>query len=310
MPGLARTQLNEAISQLVGSVAEGEPTVEEQRAGYDEYGDLMPLPPDASVKQVTWGGIPVHVVDVNTQTSRSVVFYLHGGGYVIGSVRSHQGFAALFSQRSQARVAIVEYALAPERPFPAAVDDAISAYRGLLATGVDPSDIVISGDSAGGGLALALLVALRDAGDAMPAGAALMSPWSDLSFTGETLATNKHIDTMVAEDMIRVMASHYVGDGDPTHPLVSPVYAELSGLPPLQIHVGSDEILLDDSRRIATIAATSGVDCELTVWEEMIHVFPNFAPLLPETHDAHTALNQMATFVRRRTGVDVEQSQA
>ena len=194
----------------------------------------------------------------------------------------------------------VDYGLGPEQPHPAAVDDAVAAYQGLLDTGVAPSQVIISGDSAGGGLSLALLVALRDRGLPMPAGAALMSPWTDLSFTGETMESNKAADPMVAIEFISVMAADYIGGGDATNPLISPVYADLTGLPPLHIHVGGDEILLDDSRRIAEHAREAGVECEIHVWPEMLHIFPYFAPLLPDGHVSWQALRQMADFVKRQ----------
>jgi acetyl esterase/lipase len=177
----------------------------------------------------------------------------------------------------------------------------VAGYLGLLESGVPASKVVVSGDSAGGGLALATLVALRDRGYPMPAAATVLSPWSDLSFTGETLVTNRDIDTMVPLDMIKLMAGRYRTDDQQTDPLVSPVYAELSGFPPLQIHVGSDEILLDDSRRVAANAEKAGVPCDLHVWDEMTHVFPTFAPLLPQTHDSWLALAEMGRFAAEHT---------
>jgi epsilon-lactone hydrolase len=296
MTGESRAELEAAIAQLLGDVAEGEPTVAEQRDGYNRFGDLMPLPDDAVATSVSLGGVPATVVDASGGAATTTILYFHGGGYVIGSFRSHQGFIAALSKLTGSKVVVPEYRLAPEHPFPAAVEDAVTAYSALLAGGSSPASIVISGDSAGGGLGLAALVAIRDRGLERPAGGVLFSPWTDLSFTGETLVTNKDVDTMVAEPMIRVMAGRYIADSDPKDPLLSPVYADLAGLPRLRLHVGGDEILLDDSRRIVDHAAAAGVECTIRVWPKMLHVFPTYAPLLPPGHEAWTALRDVADF--------------
>jgi acetyl esterase/lipase len=295
----ARQELEDAIAPLMAGVVEGEPTLQTQRQGQDDFGDLIPMPPEARATPGTLGGVPVLDITIEGATGDAVIFYLHGGGYTIGSLRSHQGFCALFAKEAGAWSVQVDYALAPERPHPAAVEDAVAAYRALLDRRVAPSQIVVSGDSAGGGLSLALLVALRDRGLPMPAGATLMSPWTDLSFTGETMETNKQADTMVMIEFISVMANDYIAGGDATDPLISPVYADLTGLPPLQIHVGGDEILLDDSRRIAANAANAGVECEIHVIPEMLHIFPYFAPLLQKGHESWLALDRMVDFVKR-----------
>lgn len=237
-------------------VVEGEPTLATQREGQDRFGDLIPLPPGARVHDEELGGVPSRLIDFD-DSGEPVIFYLHGGGYTIGSLRSHQGFVGTFAERARGSSVQVDYRLGPEHRYPAAVDDAVAAYRALLERGIAPGRIVVSGDSAGGGLSLALLVALRDEGIPQPGGAALMSPWTDLSFTGETMETNKAADTMVMIEFISVMANDYIGDGDDRNPLISPVYADLSGIAPLQLHVGGDEILLDDSRRIAKHAAAA-----------------------------------------------------
>jgi epsilon-lactone hydrolase len=292
----SRVELEAAIAQLLGDVAEGEPTVAEQRDGYNRFGDLMPLQDDAVATSVSLGGVPATVVDATGGAATTTILYFHGGGYVIGSFRSHQGFIGALSRLTGSKVAVPDYRLAPEHPFPAAVDDAVAAYAGLLAEGTSPADVVISGDSAGGGLGLAALVAIRDRGLERPAGGVLFSPWTDLSFTGETLVTNKDVDSMVGEPMIRVMAGRYIADNDPKDPLLSPVYADLTGLPRLRLHVGSDEILLDDSRRVVDHAAAAGVDCTIRVWPHMLHVFPTYAPLLPPGHEAWQALRDVADF--------------
>lgn len=296
MPSQSRFELDEAMKHLISRIAEGEPTIAEQRAAYDEFGDRTPPPEGTVVEQNIWRGVSVPVVDATSGSATTVVFYLHGGGYVIGSYRSHAGFAGHLSRVANVRIALPQYRLAPEHPFPAAVEDATAAYLGMLDSGILPEQVVFSGDSAGGGLALAALLALRDRGAPLPAAATLLSPWTDLSFTGETLVSNREIDTMVPLDMIRLMARRYRPEHEQKNPLVSPVYADLAGLPPLQIHVGTDEILLDDSRRIAANAEAAGVPCDLRVWPGMTHVFPTFAPLLSESNDAWIAQREMGDF--------------
>ncbi|WP_116998990.1 alpha/beta hydrolase [Desertimonas flava] len=294
----ARAELEAALAPLMEGVVEGEPTLATQREGQDRFGDLIPLPDGARVRDDTLGGVPVRYIEFDGTAQGPVLFYLHGGGYTIGSLRSHQGFVGTFAGLAGGWSVQVDYRLGPEHPHPAAVDDAVAAYLALVESGVDPGRIVVSGDSAGGGLSLALLVALRDGGHPQPAGATLMSPWTDLSFTGESMTTNKAVDTMVMIEFISVMANDYMADGDPTNPLISPVYADLTGLAPLQLHVGGDEILLDDSQRIADHAAAVGVPCDLHVWPEMLHIFPYFAPLLPQGHVSWQALGMMVDFVK------------
>ena len=227
-----------------------------------------------------------------------VVLYCHGGGYYFCSPRTHRSLVFGLATRADAAVFSLDYRLAPEHRFPAALHDATAAYRRLIADGIAPESIVIAGDSAGGGLALATLVALRDAGDPMPAGGLLFSPWTDLAATGASIRTNDGLDPMFSGPAIALAGKVYLGDTPATHPYASPVYADLHGLPPLFIMAGSTEVLLDDSRRVADNARAAGVDCELEVWKKMPHVWPIFAPFLPE---GHRALERAATFVRRVT---------
>ncbi|HEX7911302.1 MAG TPA: alpha/beta hydrolase [Paraburkholderia sp.] len=227
-----------------------------------------------------------------------VVLFCHGGGYYFCSPRTHRSLAFGLATRADAPVFSLDYRLAPEHRFPAALDDATAAYRQLIASGIAPESIVIAGDSAGGGLALATLVALRDAGDPMPAGGLLFSPWTDLAATGASIRTNDGIDPMFSGPAIALAGKVYLGDTPATHPYASPVYADLHGLPPLFIMVSSTEVLLDDSRRVAENARAAGVDCELEVWKKMPHVWPIFAPFIPE---ANRALDRAGAFVRRVT---------
>jgi monoterpene epsilon-lactone hydrolase len=226
------------------------------------------------------------------------ILYLHGGGYYFCSPRSHRSIVFGLATRSRAPAFSLDYRLAPEARFPAALDDALAAYRQLLAYGTPPQSIVISGDSAGGGLALATLVALRDAGDPLPAGGLLFSPWTDLGASGASIRTNDGVDPMFSGPAIGRAAKVYLGDTPATHPYASPVYADLHGLPPLFIQAGSTEVLLDDARRVADNARSAGVSVELQIWPNMPHVWQIFTPFIPE---ARRALDGAAAFLRQVT---------
>ncbi|MFL9856802.1 alpha/beta hydrolase [Paraburkholderia madseniana] len=235
---------------------------------------------------------------VSTSGSGQIVLYCHGGGYYFCSPRTHRSLVFDLATRANAPIFSLDYRLAPEHRFPAALDDATAAYRQLVADGTPPESIVIAGDSAGGGLALATVVALRDAGDPLPAGCLLFSPWTDLAAAGATIRTNDGLDPMFSGPAIARAAQVYLGDTPATHPYASPVYADLNGLPPLFIMAGSTEVLLDDSQRVADKARAAGVDCELEVWKKMPHVWPLFTPFIPE---GGRALDRAAAFVRRVT---------
>ncbi|WP_206954400.1 alpha/beta hydrolase [Trinickia acidisoli] len=224
------------------------------------------------------------------------ILYCHGGGYYFCSPASHRPLVFGLATRSGARTFSLDYRLAPEHPFPAALDDALAAYRRLLAEGTPADSIVIAGDSAGGGLALATLVALRDARDPLPAAGVLFSPWTDLAATGGTLQSNDGIDPMFCGAAIGRAAKLYVGDADPTHPYLSPLYADFSGLPPLLIQASSTEVLLDDARRVAERAHAAGVAVQFEVWPKMPHGWHLWTPFVPE---AKQALEGAAQFVRR-----------
>ncbi len=273
-----------AVQEMLRGFDMGDLTIAERRAAIDSV--AAPPPPGTTVEPVDAGGVPAEWVIAAGADNAAVLLYLHGGAYQVGSPATLRRMIALISAAAQARVLSVAYRLAPEHPFPAAVDDALTAYRFLLGGGADPAAIAIAGDSAGGGLTLATLVALRDAGDPLPAAAVAMSPWTDLALTGESLVTRADVDVMIKPDGMREDAETYLAGADPRHPYASPLYADLHGLPPILIHVGDAEVILDDSTRFAAKARAAGVDITLEVWDQMPHVFQAFAGLLPESDQA------------------------
>lgn len=227
--------------------------------------------------------------------SDRVVLYLHGGGYVLGGCATHRNIAARIALCSDSRVVVPEYRLAPENPFPAAVHDASAAYDSLLGAGIPPSAIVLAGDSAGGGLATALLLTLRDGGRPLPALAVLISPWTDLTLSGESHGTRVDLDPIDRVIALRRMVHCYVGAGDPATPLASPLFGDLHGLPPLLIQVGDHEVLLDDSVRLAQNARVALVDVDLEIWPEMWHGWHLSSPALPE---ANEAISRIGEYIR------------
>jgi len=232
-----------------------------------------------------------------TGDPQQIIYYLHGGGYVACSPETHRAFTSALSRAANARVFALDYRLAPEHRFPAAVEDAVAGYRWLLDQGADPREIVIGGDSAGGGLTMATMVALRDAGVRLPRAAFVISPWTDMSCAGNSLDRNDECDPMFYGAGVRWMAPVYVGDASPCDPLASPIYADLSKLPPLLIHVSDTEVLLDDSMRLADRAKQCGVDVELRVWNDLPHAWPVFLAFrLPESFQA---LGEIAQFIQR-----------
>ncbi|MGE0822611.1 MAG: alpha/beta hydrolase [Candidatus Binatia bacterium] len=223
------------------------------------------------------------------------ILYLHGGGYVMGSLNTHRSLAGEISRAAQAGVLLIDYRLAPEFPFPAAVEDGVAALRWLLEQGYKPQNLAVAGDSAGGGLAMAILVAARDQDLPMPAAAVPISPWSDMTCTNESYKTRAAADPMVTPDGIGGMAGLYLQDKDPKQPYASPNFANLKGLPPLLIHVGRDEVLLDDAIKLDAKAKADGVNSTLEVWDDMIHVWHAFHPMLPE---AKQAIERVGGFLR------------
>jgi acetyl esterase/lipase len=256
-----------------------------------------PRPEGLSVTTVRANGVPAEWIVADGARDDVAIVYLHGGGYAMGSLNTHRGHCARVSRAARAHVLNVDYRLGPEHPHPAAVEDAVAAVRFVRASGFAPGRTAVAGDSAGGGLTLATLVALRDAGDPAPAAGLCISPWTDLALTGDTLETKAAEDPMVRAADLKLMADAYLAGRDPKTPLASPLYADLSGLPPLLLQVGSAEILLDDAVRVAERARAAGVDSDLRVWQDMIHVWHAFAEILPEGQEAVT---EMAAFLEER----------
>jgi acetyl esterase/lipase len=252
-------------------------------------------PKGVSVEKVDISGMAAEWLTPET-VHGGTLLYLHGGGYIICGPDTHRPMVATLARRAGARALVIDYRLAPEHPFPAAVEDACKAYRWLIAQGVAPESITVAGDSAGGGLTLALLLSLRNAGDPMPAGAALLSPWTDLAMSGWTHVTHAKLDPMLSVEGALLAARHYLQGALPTDPLASPLYGEFGGLPPLLIHVGEREILLDDSVRLAERARAAGVSVEIKTWQGMPHVFQAFG-FLPE---ARAALAEIGDFLTAR----------
>ena len=273
-------------------------TIEQIRAATEEF--LAPFRPAEDVRwePVDAGGAVGEWISAPGVDGGRVLIFLHAGGYVTGSVNAHRDLIARLSRSSGARALGLDYRLAPEHPFPAALDDTLAAYHWLISNGLDAKRIVISGGSAGGGLTLAVLIALRDAGEEMPAAGVCVSSWTDLAHTGESLVNKAGVDPFVQPQVLENMAKLYLGDTDPRAPLVSPLYADLRGLPPLLIHVGSHEVLLDDSTRLAQRATEAGVDVTLEVWEDMVPDWQNFAPFLPE---GQQSIDRIGEFVRAHT---------
>jgi monoterpene epsilon-lactone hydrolase len=256
--------------------------VNEQRRLLREAVSAQPLPADVTVTAGALGGVPTAEITVDGIEPRHVVLYFHGGVYVIGDAFLAADLASQVGRRTQAKVVSVEYRLAPEHPYPAAVDDALAAYEALLHTGVAPSDIAFAGESAGGGLAVATLVNARDHGLPLPAAAFVMSPYVDLTLAGTTMETKREVDPLFTRELIQARVTDYTAGQDAALGLISPIFADLSGLPPLIIQAGSHELLLDDAVRLAQQAAAADVEVTLDIAPGVPHVFQAYHAILDE----------------------------
>jgi acetyl esterase/lipase len=291
---------SEAFETVVQMMAQNDAltlSIPERRAAFEEGAKLIPPPEDVSFEDVDASGVPGEWVTAPGASSDRTLLYLHGGAYTICSPRTHRRLTAALSRETGARVLALDYRLAPEHPFPAAIEDAVTAHRWLVDGGTPPERLAIAGDSAGGGLAMATLVALRDRGLPLPAAAVAISPWADLGFTGESMITKADVDPMLSRERLKESADAYLNGTDARTPLASPIYADLTGLPPLLIHVGGREVLLDDAVRLADAAAAGDVKVSLEVETEMIHVWHVFAGLFPEADDG---VRRVAEFLKEK----------
>lgn len=270
------------------------PGIPEFRIAYDNLCAQIPVPEGTKIEETVRGGVPCLDVLHPEASGDGVVLWFHGGGFVIGSARGYRSFASELSKATGAKVVLVDYRLAPESPHPAGNDDAVAVYQSVLEEGRNPSDIVVGGDSAGGGLAAAMLVRLRDEGVALPAAAWIISPWCDLTNINASITDNAAKDPIISIDVLQMVGPLYLADKDPKDPHISAVHADLSGLPPLLIHVGADEGLVDDAKALATKAQAAGVETTLVIGEEMYHIYPCFAAILPE---GRSAVEEAARFI-------------
>lgn len=288
------------VAALYGEQAKTPPdqSLKDIRDQYEEFGRMFPIAKGVSTTDTIAGGVPAQWLTAGNARQDSVLLYLHGGGYVSGSISTHIGMTSRLSGAAKAKVLALDYRLAPEHPFPAAVEDAVAAYRWLRDEGYDTSRLAVAGDSAGGGLTVALLLALRREGLPQPACAIPISPWVDLDGSGAWRQADPACDPICDAAALSDFAADYVKGGDLHNPLASPILGDLTGLPPLLIQVGSLEILLSDATRLADRATAAGVDTTLEIEDGAPHVWHHAVPLLPE---AMAAIDRIGTFVQQHT---------
>lgn len=274
--------------------------IEHSRKSMDFYGRMMPVARGVKVRSLSYGGVLCHQHQPGKAPSNRVLLYFHGGGYCVGSPLSHRHLIARLAKQAKMRAVAPDYRKSPEHPHPAAIEDAVNVYSALLDEGVKPDNIYLAGDSAGGNLVLETLIRLRELSMPMPAAACCISPWTDLSMSGETIATKEGVDLLLSPALLNQFAQHYCAGASSeqraTSTSISPLAAQLHGLPPLLIQVGSEEILLDDSLRLAENAKRDGVMVELQIWEKMQHVWHYTFPMLK---DARLAISEIAAFFDR-----------
>lgn len=289
MPTIEHEQL---VEMMIGGLGLEKLSLDEQRAVMEASADMYPAEADVSAHEVTVGGIPADWVTIEGIETDRIILYFHGGGYSMGSRNTHRGLAGRLARAARARVLLPDYRLAPEHPFPAAVEDATACWRWLVSEGYSPKRMVIAGDSSGGGLTLATLLALKAASDPLPACAVGLSPWTDLEGKGATAEPGAVDDPMLTPEGVRSSGQQYAGD-HLRHPLASPLYGDLHNLPPLLIQVGTREILLSDSTRFAEKAQTAGVKVTLEIEEGLIHVWHMFS----DVPEAQSAIARIGAFI-------------
>lgn len=292
-------ELDRVIDMIKTRAQATRKTTDEDRASYETMLASMPMADDIQTERVGAGGVPAEWIKAPGAQADRVMLYFHGGGYVVGSMRTHRTMLSHISRASGFSVLGLDYRLAPENPFPAPIEDALAAYRWLLNQGVEPSKIILGGDSAGGGLVVSALVAIRYAGEPMPAAGVCISPWVDMEATGDSFVSNANVDPSVSRERIRNIAAVYLAGKNPQAPLASPMHADLRELPPLLSMVGSIETLLDDARILTERAQAAGVEAMLEVWDDMPHVWTHFASILPE---GQQAVDRIGKFMLQHAG--------
>jgi acetyl esterase/lipase len=291
------------LNTLRAAPSRADLSLRQLRDQLEQQAKQAPVPADVRLRPIDAGGVPCEWVLAPGADELRAILYFHGGGYYRGSLNTHRELCSRIGRISGWPVLNVAYRLAPEHPFPAALDDALAVWRWLVAgdaapgrtSGIAPGRVVVAGDSAGGGLAAALMLALKEQHKPMPGGAVLLSPWTDLEQTGPSMRTRAAADPSLTKAYLDRFAKAYAGETDPCNPLVSPLYGDLAGLPPLQIQVGTAEVLEDDSARFAARAEAAGVTVRLERWPDMIHVWQRYAMVLPE---AREAIDRIGEWVR------------
>ncbi len=282
------------IKNLIAPILNADTPIVDQRKRLDKLAGLPPLPRKVKTRSLKIRDIPALWIDVNAKNHR-VILFLHGGAFNIGSIESHKEYAARLGLAAEANVLLIDYRLAPEHPFPAGLNDAVSAYNWLLMQGYSGKNIVIAGDSAGGGLALSAAMMLRDDGSPLPACLCLMSPWTDLTMSGGGVKDNAPTDIMLNPLWMRQMAHNYAGPDGLANPLASPHFGDYSGLPPIITHAADDEILLSDARRMTQNATQAGVDATLEEYRGVWHIWHTHAGFMPESKQA---MKKMGSFIQ------------
>lgn len=291
-------ELNTVLDMIRKRASEVRKTTDDERISYERIMENLSIDDDITTCRVGVNGVPAEWISAPESAPDRAILYLHGGGYVIGSARTHRALTAHLARAARSRILVLDYRLAPEFPFPAPVEDAVSSYQWLLAQGISPNKIVIAGDSAGGGLVVATLVALKNVGEPMPSAGVCISPWVDLEATGGSFASNAEADPSVSRSRVLKLAETYLDGRNPRAPLASPIHADLTGLPPLLIHVGGIEVLLDDSNMLKAAAEASNVPVQMEIWDHMPHVWHHYAPILPEGREA---IRKIGEFVLTRS---------
>jgi acetyl esterase/lipase len=302
LPGTAKPPFPSVEEVAQGLTEEHKEIIAARRARMERMARRAGPPKEARFERVDAGGVPAAWVSTPEAKQDQAILYLHGGGYYAGSLTTHQALAANISLEADARVLLVDYRLAPEHPFPAAVEDATQAYRWLLRRGLPPERMAVAGDSAGGGLAVAAMLEWKASGEPLPAAGVCLSPWFDLALTGESIETKASVDPILRPSDMPFAAWCYLRSADPKTPTASPLYGDLTGLPPILVQVGRDEILLDDSRRFTERGRQMGVSVRLDIWDEMIHVWHAYSRFVPEARKAIAAIAEFLKATWGQTG--------